>query len=161
VADNPNPTSDLAKAVQEVSERASLLVREEIELAKAEMTEKVTKLVKGAVAGIIAGVFAVFALVYLLHSLSWGIWAALSNDANYVWVGYVIVGGLLLLLGALGGFLALRFMKGGSPPTPVRAIEEAQLIKETIQTSRPAKPIGAGGVVEHSDPRAGAVEAQR
>ena len=49
-------------------------MREEIALAKAEMTEKVTKLVKGAVFGIVAGVFAVFALIYLLHSLSWGIW---------------------------------------------------------------------------------------
>ena len=36
------------------------------------MTEKVTKLIKGAVFGIVAGVFAVFALVYLLHALSWG-----------------------------------------------------------------------------------------
>jgi uncharacterized membrane protein YqjE len=160
MADNPNPTSELAQAVQAVSEKASLLVREEIELAKAEMTEKVTKLVKGAVVGIVAGVFAVFALVYLLHSLSWGLFAALSNDANYVWVGYLIVGGLLLVLGGLAGFLALRFVKGGTPPTPAMAIEEAQLIKQTIETSRPAKPIGAGGAVEASEPRA-AAEAKR
>ena len=46
-----NQTSDLAQAIQEVSERASLLVHEEIELAKAEMTEKFTKLIKGAVVG--------------------------------------------------------------------------------------------------------------
>jgi hypothetical protein len=32
------------------------------------------------------------------------------------------------------------------------AIEEGKLIKQTIETSRPAKPIGAGGQVEHSDP---------
>jgi uncharacterized membrane protein YqjE len=160
MADNPNPTSDLAKAVQEVSERASLLVREEIELAKAEMTEKVTKLIKGAVVGLVAGIFAVAALIYLLHSLAWGLFAALSNDANYVWVGYLIVGGLLLVLGGLAGFLALRFVKGGTPPTPAMAIEEAQLIKQTIETSRPAKPIGAGGSVEASEPRA-AAEARR
>ncbi len=158
--DNPNPTSELAQAVQEVSERASLLVREEIELAKAEMTEKITKLLKGAVVGIVGGIFAVFALVYLLHSLSWGIFAAVSNDANYVWVGYLVVGGILLLLGGLAGFLAMRFMKSGSPPTPVMAIEEAQLIRQTIETSRPAKPIGAGGSVEPSEPRA-AAEAKR
>jgi uncharacterized membrane protein YqjE len=160
MADDPNPTSELAQAVQAVSEKASLLVREEIELAKAEMTEKITKLVKGAVVGIVAGVFAVFALIYLLHSLSWGLFAALSNDANYIWVGYLIVGGLLLLLGGLAGFVALRFVKGGTPPTPAMAIEEAQLIKQTIETSRPAKPIGAGGAVEPSEPRA-AAEAKR
>src|SRR5687768_17747825 len=85
-------TSELAQAIQQVSERASLLVREEIELAKAEMTEKVTKLVKGAVVGIVAGVFAVFALIYLVHSLSWGIFAAVSDDINFVWLGYLIAG---------------------------------------------------------------------
>jgi uncharacterized membrane protein YqjE len=160
MADNPNPTSELAKAVQDVSERASLLVREEIELAKVEMTEKVTKLIKAAVVGIVAGVFAVFALVYLLHSLAWGLFAAISDDANFVWVGYLIVAGILLLLGGLAGFLASRFLKGGTPPTPQMAIEEAQLIKQTIETSRPAKPIGAGGSVEPSAPRA-AAEAKR
>jgi uncharacterized membrane protein YqjE len=160
MADNPNATSELAQAVQDVSDRASLLVREEIELAKAEMTDKVTKLLKGAVVGIVAGIFAVFALVYLLHSLAWGVFAAVSNDANYVWVGYLIVGGLLLLLGGLAGFLAARFLKSGSPPTPQMAIEEAQLIKQTIETSRPAKPVGAGGSVEPSEPRV-AAEAKR
>jgi hypothetical protein len=145
-------TSELGRAIQEVSERASLLVREEIELAKAEMTEKITKLLKGAVVGIVAGVFAVFALVYLVHSLSWGIFALLSDDINFVWVGYLIAGGILLLLGGLAGFLAARFFKGGVPPTPQMAIEEGKLIKQTIETSRPAQPLGAGGRVEASDP---------
>jgi hypothetical protein len=135
-----NDISELGQAVQDISEKASLLIREEIELAKAEMTEKVTQLVKGAVVGIAAGIFAVFALIYLLDSLSWGIWAAISDDANYVWIGYLVVGGLLLLLGGLAGFLAARFMKSGSPPTPAMAIEEGKLIKETVQSSRPAQP---------------------
>ena len=154
-------TSELGRAIQEVSERASLLVREEIELAKAEMTEKVTKLAKGAVVGIVAGVFAVFALIYLVHSLSWGVFALLSDDINFVWVGYLIAGGLLLLLGGLAGFLATRFVKSGTPPKPAMAIEEAQLIKQTIESSRPAKPIGAGGRVEPSDPASRPADASR
>ena len=44
---NNNDTSELGQAIQDVTERASLLVREEIELAKAEVTEKVTKLRQG------------------------------------------------------------------------------------------------------------------
>ena len=145
-------TSELGRAIQEVSERASLLVREEIELAKREMEEKATKLLRGAVVGIAAGIFAVFALIYLVHSLSWGIFALLSDDINFVWVGYLIAGGLLLLLGGIAGFLAARFFKSGSPPTPQMAIEEGKLIKQTIESSRPAQPVGAGGRVEHSDP---------
>ncbi len=140
MADDHNSVSELGQAIQEVTERASLLVREEIELAKAEMTEKVTKLVKGAVVGIVAGIFAVFALIYLLHSLSYGLFAIVSDDANFIWVGYLIVGGLLLLLGGLAGFLAARFVKGGAPPTPQMAIEEGKLIKETLTSPRPAQP---------------------
>src|SRR3954453_901414 len=147
-------TSELGRAIQEVSERASLLIREEIELAKAEMTEKVTKLLKGAVVGIVAGIFAIAALIYLIHSLSWGIFALVSDDINFVWLGYLIAGGILLLLGVLAGFLAMRFVKSGSPPTPAMAIEEAQLIKQTVQSSRPAQPIGTGGRTESSDPAA-------
>ena len=124
-------SSELARAVQDITEKAQLLVREEIELAKVEMTDKVTKLIKGAVFGIVAGVFAVFALIYLLHSLSWGIWDLIGSGAG-PWLGYLITGVLILLLGGIAGVLALRFIKKGSPPTPKLAIEEAQLIKGTL-----------------------------
>jgi uncharacterized membrane protein YqjE len=132
-----NQTSELGQAIQEVTERASLLVREEIELAKVEMTEKVTRLIKGAVVGIVAGIFAVAGLIYLLHALSWLIWDLIGGSRDF-WLGFLIVAGVLFLLGALSGFLAARFMKRGSPPTPAMAIEEAQLIKETVTSSQPA-----------------------
>jgi hypothetical protein len=145
-------TSEFGRAIQEVSERASLIIREEIELATREMEVKAKKLARGAVVGIAAGIFAVFALIYLVHSLSWGIFALVSDDINFVWLGYLIAGGLLLLLGGLAGFLAARFIKSGVPPTPQMAIEEGKLIRQTIETSRPAQPIGAGGRVESSEP---------
>ena len=134
----PDPaTSNVAQAVQEVTEKAQLLVREEIALAQAELTEKVSKLVKGAVVGIVAGVFATLALIYLLHALSWGIWAAFGGENGTIWLGFLIVAILLLVLGGIAGFLAAKFIKGGSPPTPTMAIEEAQLIRQTITTSSP------------------------
>src|SRR3954462_5251462 len=95
-----NQTSELAQAIQDVSERASLLVREEIELAKAEMTEKVTKLIKGAVVGIVAGIFAVFGLIYLLHAAAWGIWQATGTDTSF-WIGFLVVGGPVFLFRAV------------------------------------------------------------
>ena len=134
-------TSELGQAVQDVTERASLLIREEIELAKREVTEKVTKLIKGAVVGIVAGIFAVFGLIYLLHAASWAIWDLIGGRSNF-WLGFVIVAALLFLLGALAGFVATRFLKRGSPPTPQMAIEEGKLIKETVTSSHPAVPQG-------------------
>ncbi len=134
-------TSELGQAVQDVTERASLLIREEIELAKREVTEKVTKLIKGAVVGIVAGIFAVFGLIYLLHAASWAIWDLIGGRSNF-WLGFVIVAALLFLLGGLAGFVATRFLKRGSPPTPQMAIEEGKLIKETVTGSHPAMPQG-------------------
>jgi hypothetical protein len=136
-----NRTSDLGEAIQEVTERASLLVREEIELAKAEVTEKVTKLIKGAAVGIAAGIFAVAGLIYLLHSLSWLLWQLIGGEDSF-WIGFLIVAVVLFVLGAIAGFVAARFFKRGAPPTPAMAIEEAQLIKETVTSPHPGTPQG-------------------
>jgi uncharacterized membrane protein YqjE len=130
-------TSELGQAIQDVTDKASLLIREEIELAKTEVTEKVTKLIKGTVVGIAAGIFAVFGLIYLLDALAWLIWDIIEGDVNSPWAGFLIVAGVLFLVGGLAGFLAFRLVKRGSPPVPKMAIEEAQLIKETV-TSHPA-----------------------
>jgi uncharacterized membrane protein YqjE len=140
---NGTDNSDLAQAIQDVTEKASLLVREEIELAKTEVIEKVTKLIRGAVVGIVAGIFAVFGLVYLLQSAAWAIWKVIDGPggANF-WVGFLIVAVLLFVLGGLAAFIAVRLVKRGAPPTPQMAIEEGKLIKETVTTSHPAIPQG-------------------
>jgi uncharacterized membrane protein YqjE len=131
--------SDLGEAIQEVTEKVQLLVREEIALAKAELTEKISKLIRGIVAGAIAGIFALFGLIYLLHALSWGIWEILGTGSG-PWLGFLITTLILFLLGAIGGLLAFRAIKKAMPPTPVMAIEEAQLIRETVSGSQPQHP---------------------
>jgi hypothetical protein len=126
--------SDLARAVQDVTRHAQIIVREEIELAKAEVTTKVTKLGKGAAVGAAAGVFVLTGLIYLLHALSWLIYKLIS-DSDDVWLGYLIVAVALFVLAGIAGFVAYRFVKGGSPPTPQMAIKEAQLVRDTISSS--------------------------
>jgi uncharacterized membrane protein YqjE len=134
----PRP-SDLGEAIQEVTEKVQLLVREEIALAKAELTEKVSKLIRGIVAGTVAGIFALFGLIYLLHAASWGVWEILGTG-NGPWLGFLIVTLILFLLGAIGGLLSFRMIKKAMPPTPAMAIEEAQLIRETVSGSQPQHP---------------------
>ena len=134
---NNQDTSDLAKAIQDVTERTSLLIREEIELAKTEVMEKVTKLVKGAAVGTAAGIFAVFGLIYLGHAVAWLLWKLIGGNDDF-WLGFVIVAAILFLLGAIAGFVAARLVKRGSPPTPQMAIEEGKLIKETVTSQHPA-----------------------
>lgn len=128
-ADRPDPPT-LAEAVTQVSERASLLVREEIELAKAEISARVTKLIQGAVVGIVAGIFFVVGLLFLLHSAAWGAYLIFGGSAY--WVGFLIVAVLLFLFGGLAGMLAYRAVRKGAPPTPAMAIDEAKKIRETV-----------------------------
>jgi len=135
-----NDTSELGQAIQEVSEKASLLVREEIALAKAELTQKITGLAKGAAVGAAAGIFVLAGLIYFLHFLALLIWQILNSGGTSFWLGYLIVAGALFLLGGIAGFLAARFFRKGSPPTPKMAIEEAQLIKATLTAPHPASP---------------------
>lgn len=128
------PTSEFGAALAQVTELTQRIVQQEIELAKAEVSEKVTKLAKGAAVGAAAGVFVVFALVYLGHAAAWGFWQAFGGDNNF-WLGFLFVAVLLLLLAALAGFLAYKFIKGGSPPVPKMAIDEAQKVRQTISES--------------------------
>ena len=137
---NSDTTQNIAQAIQEVSDRATLLVREEIELAKAEVTEKVTKLIKGAVVGIAAGIFAVFGLIYLMHGFAWLAWYELFPDNQFFW-GFFVVAAVLFLVGALAGYIAARAFKSGAPPVPEMAIDEAKRIRETVQSSDPEQTV--------------------
>ncbi len=123
----------IAQAITDISERATLLVREEIELAKAEVTQKVTKLVKGAIVGIVAGVFFLVGLLFLLDSAAWGAYKIVGGT-DY-WAGFLIVAGALFVLGVLAGILAYRAVRSGAPPVPSMAIDEAKKIRETVTAS--------------------------
>ena len=127
----------LADIVGEVSQKTSLLVREEIELAKAEVTVKAKSLGGAAAAAAIAGVFAFLALILVLHGLAWLV-ADLFSDGIVIgiWLGFFITAVLLLVLGAVAGLLALRFFRSGTPPTPELAIEEARKTRATIEEVR-------------------------
>jgi uncharacterized membrane protein YqjE len=135
-----NNAQNIAQAIQEVSDRAQLLVREEIELAKAEVSAKVSKLIKGTVVGIAAGIFVANGLLFALHGLSWLAWYELFPDNQYFW-GFFVVAAVLFLLGALAGFAAARAFKRGAPPTPEMAIDEAKRIRETVQSPRPEQTV--------------------
>jgi uncharacterized small protein (DUF1192 family) len=118
---------NLATAVTEVSERMATLVREEIELAKAEMTQKASSFARGAAAVAAGAVFGVFAIIFVLETIAWGLNAAL----NSVWIGFAIVMVILILL-TVGAFLfAWRKLRVG-PPAPTMAIDEAKKIRETV-----------------------------
>ena len=127
-----NRPQAIGHTVAEISEKASLLVREEIELAKAEVTQKVTRIGKGAAVASAAGVFAVLGLIFLLHTLAWFLAWLLDTDPYW---GFLIVTAALFVMSGISAAVGVRWIKRGSPPTPDMAIEEAKAIRETVSSS--------------------------
>ncbi len=127
----PPDDRSVGELVLDVSERVSILIREEIELAKTEIREKVSKLVQGSVVGVAAGVFALMGLAMLMHGIAW-----LLNDLffdDHVWIGFMIEAAFWFVVAAGAGFFAYRSVQAGAPPTPDLAIEEARKTKETLE----------------------------
>jgi H+/Cl- antiporter ClcA len=130
----PPPGPDdrsVAELVFDVSERASSLVREEIELAKAEIGDKVGKILRGSVVGVAAGTFAFLALILIMEGVAW-LLAEEVFDGN-AWPGFFVEAAIFLLIAAGAGLFAYRSVQAGAPPVPEQAIEQAKQIKSTLE----------------------------
>jgi tetrahydromethanopterin S-methyltransferase subunit C len=130
-----NQTSEIAQAIQEVSDKASLLVHEEIELAKAEMTAKGKQLGMGAGAFGAAGLMGLYAVGAITACLILALSTAIAG-----WLAALIVG---VVYAAIAGVLALvgkKKTKAGGPPVPERAIsstkEDVEWAKTRAKTAR-------------------------
>lgn len=124
----------VGELVFDVSERTSILIREEIELAKAEVSEKVGKIAAGSAVGIAAGTFAFLALILVMHGIAW----VLNEEVfdGKTWPGFFVEAAAFLLLAAAAGAIAYRALKAGAPPVPEQAIEEAKLTKELFEKDK-------------------------
>jgi uncharacterized membrane protein YqjE len=127
---DPKGERKLGELVFDVTEGVSGLVREEIQLAKAEVSEKAGKLARGAVVGIAAGVFAFLALILAMDGIAWLLNEEVFNGKT--WPGFFVEAAIFLLIAALAALIAYKAVKAGSPPVPTQAIEEAKLTKEML-----------------------------
>jgi hypothetical protein len=123
------PVSEL---VQRASQQLSQLVRDEMRLAQAEMTEKGKRFGKGG--GLFGG--AGLVAVLTLQALVATVIAALSLVMD-VWVAALIVTGVLAAVTALMAVLGKQKVSKASPPTPERTMDSVKAdvaeIKERAQ----------------------------
>ena len=117
-----------AELVRALSEQSSRLAQMEVELAKAELTEKGKKIGAGVGAFGAAGVVA----LYMVGALIATAILALSEAVD-AWLAALIVA---VVLGAVAAVLALtgkKSVEAGTPPVPERAIDTT---KEDIDTAK-------------------------
>ncbi len=118
----------LGSAAKQFAERASTLVRLELELATLELKGKFRLLATGIALGALAALLLVFAIGFGLASAAAGI-----ATATPVWLALLIVTlGLVLVVGLLG-WLAQRAIKKATPPVPEQALQEAKLTTEALK----------------------------
>jgi MFS family permease len=120
--------ASVAELVKQLSEQTSRLARQEVELAKAELTDK------GKRAGLGAGMFGGAGLfgLYALGALTAAAILALAT-AVAGWLAALIVA---LVYGAIAGVLALTGKKKvaeATPPVPEQATES---VKEDVQWAK-------------------------
>jgi uncharacterized membrane protein YqjE len=118
----------LGGAAKLVADKLSSIVRLELQLAAAELKQKVVSLGVGLGMLVGAALFVLFAIGFALATVA----AALSIVLD-TWLALLIVtGGLFLLVGALA-FLGIASIRKGTPPVPKQAIAEAKLTAEALK----------------------------
>ena len=130
-ASGPTTTSDSSASdlVKQLSEQTSRLVKQEMELAKVELSEKGKQ--AGIGAGLFggAGVFGLYALGFLATAGARALGLVLP-----LWAGFLIVGGAFLLVAAVGALAGIRKLK----QSPVAPVQTKENIKEDVEWARAA-----------------------
>ena len=123
------PTHGLGAAVKEVAERASAIVRLELELAAMELKRKVFSLGLGIALALAAAIMLLFVVGFAFATIAVALATAMST-----WLALLITTGILFLFALVLGAVGVLKIKQGSPPVPEQAIREAKLTTEALKS---------------------------
>ena len=130
-----NPNQNFSSMIDSLSEDVSALVREHVELAKAEIIENAKRVGNSLWAFLFAGLFVSMATVFTLFALAYGI----STRGVPVWVGFLIVSGIMFVMGVTFFVVA---------KTQLRKIGRKNRTGESLKTTVEAFADLAGKTIE-------------
>jgi hypothetical protein len=125
----PPETRSTPDLVKSIGSDAALLVRKEIELAKQEVKEGITSKLLGGALLAVGGVFGLYALGFLATAGARALGIVLP-----LWAGFLIVGGVFLLLAGIGAMAGIRKLK----ESPVAPVQTKETIKEDVEWAKTA-----------------------
>lgn len=128
-ASAPLTDASLGELITRVSDQTSRLIRDELRLAQAELTEKGKR--AGLGAGLFggAGIFAVYGLGCLIAAAILGLAGPVED-----WLAAVIVGVVLLAAAGVAALIGKKNVAQATPPMPTEAVAG---IKQDIDTLKP------------------------
>lgn len=124
-ANLPTPQKSLGELFADLSTQISALVRQEVQLAKTEITEKVSGLAKGAAALAVAAFLGIAAFFVLLLAAVYALSLVLP-----AWAAALVVAIVLLIIAGVAAMIGIKMLKKVTPPIPQKTIET---LKETPQ----------------------------
>lgn len=139
-----DPEPSIGELIRELRDQSTTLLRQEIELAKVETTEKARLLGRsGAILGIgglVAYLGCLFALLGISFLLSAGLVKAGWNDVHARWLGPLIVGVVVGIAGYVMIRKGLHTFKRESliPQQTLQSLQESQEWAKQKRTREPA-----------------------
>ena len=125
-----NSNKSLGELFSDLSSDLSNLMRKEVQLAKTEMSENISRTVKNAILLVVAAIFVVFALFALIVAAIYGLSTIVAP-----WLAALIVAGALLVIAGALAMIGLSALKKASlaPKETVRTLQEdVQWAKQQI-----------------------------
>jgi hypothetical protein len=119
-----------AQLINQLSEQISVLVRDELTLARLEMTEK------GKRAGMGAGLFGTAGVVAL-----YGVGALLVTGGAAlalimpVWTAALVVAAVVVVVAGIAGLVGRKQVKGAMPSEPLSAVESGKQDVEAVKAA--------------------------
>ena len=124
----PEADRPLGELVQDLSRQTSTLIRQEMRLAQAELTEKGRHASKGAGMFGGAGLVALYGVGALVAAAVLGLATVLEP-----WIAAAAIGAGLLLLAGILALTGKRELDEMGPPKPEQAMESVQRDVETVK----------------------------
>ena len=118
----------LGELVQDLSRQTSTLIRQEMRLAQAELTEKGRHAGKGAGMFGGAGLIALYGVGALIAAAILGLATVLEP-----WIAAAAVGVVLLLIAGILALTGKKEIEEATPPKPEQAIESVQRDVDTVK----------------------------
>jgi hypothetical protein len=124
----PEQDKPLGELVQDLSRQTSTLIRQEMRLAQAELTEKGRHASKGAGMFGGAGVAALYGVGALVAAAILGLATVLEP-----WIAAAAIGAALLLVAGILALTGKKELEEAGPPKPEQAIESVQRDIDTVK----------------------------
>jgi len=123
----PPPDASMGELMARMSEQTSRLVRDELQLAKLEMTEKGKRVGLGAGMFGGSGLFAFFGLACLVTTAILALAGPLSG-----WLSALLVGIAMFLVAGIVALMGRRQLRRAAPPVPHETVENVKLDVQTL-----------------------------